>query len=176
MADAPDPAIRNIERIARLEREQHQTAGAGTRFSLVITDVAGTPQCAAFHFALFSGWMAWNVLAPAHLRFDPYPFGLLTMAVSMEGVLLAILVLITQNRMSAQSDRRDHLDLQIDLLAEQEMTVVLRLLARISERLGLPVDEREAHDARKLMDPTDIDALMRALGDRHDQHSDEPPA
>ena len=112
--------------------------------------------------------MAWNVLAPGHLRFDPYPFGLLTMAVSMEGVLLAILVLITQNRMSAQSDRRDHLDLQIDLLAEQEMTVVLRLLARISERLGLPVDEREPHDARKLMDPTDIDALMRALGDRHD--------
>src|SRR3954447_112181 len=176
MADTPHPATRNIERVARLEREQHQTAGAGTRLSLVITDAAGTPACAALHLALFCSWMAWNALAPTALRFDPYPFGLLTMAVSMEGVLLAILVLITQNRMSAQSDRRDHLDLQVDLLAEQEMTVVLRLLARIAERLGVGMDEIEAGDARKLMDTTDVDALIRALGQRHEDPSGGPAA
>lgn len=174
MADTPDPATRNIERVARLEREQHAAAGPGTRLSLVITDAAGTPACAALHLALFSSWMAWNALAPPALRFDPYPFGLLTMTVSMEGVLLAILVLITQNRMSAQSDRRDHLDLQVDLLAEQEMTVVLRLLARIAERLGLQIEDLEAEDARKLMDTTDVDALIRALGQRHDGTPEGP--
>jgi uncharacterized membrane protein len=176
MADTPHPASRNIERVARLEREQHAAAGPGTRLSLIITDAAGTPRCAAFHLALFTSWMAWNALAPPALRFDPYPFGLLTMAVSMEGVLLAILVLITQNRMSAQSDRRDHLDLQVNLLAEQEMTVVLRLLARITERLGLRMDEIEAEDARKLMDTTDIDALIRALGQREEDKSEGPAA
>ena len=75
--------------------------------------------------------MIWNSFAPSPWRFDPYPYGLLTMFVSMEGVILAVFVLITQNRMSQQSDRRDHLDLQIDLLAEQEMTMVLRILSKI---------------------------------------------
>jgi Protein of unknown function (DUF1003) len=69
---------------------------------------------------------AWNALASPALRFDPYPYGLLTFIVSLEGVLIATFVLTKQNRMAAQSDQRDHLNLQVDLLAEQELTVILR--------------------------------------------------
>jgi uncharacterized membrane protein len=65
---------------------------------------------------------------------------LLTFIVSLEGVLIATFVLITRNRMAKQSDRRDHLNLQIDLLAEQKMTMMLRILRRISERLDIDIE------------------------------------
>jgi uncharacterized membrane protein len=81
----------------------------------------------------------------------------------MEGVVLAILVLITQNRMTAQTDRRDHLELQVNLLAEQEMTMVLRMLGRISDHLGVAPDDRERAEARELMEETNIYELMEEL-------------
>lgn len=156
-------ALRNVEEIARIEQQQGEALPAGARISLAVTNVAGTFAFAAGHLAGFVLWMIWNTLAPSAWRFDPYPYGLLTMFVSMEGVILAVFVLITQNRMSQQSDRRDHLDLQIDLLAEQEMTMVLRILSKISDRLGVAPDEPEREEARRLMEQTNIFELMEEL-------------
>jgi uncharacterized membrane protein len=162
----PDPTAQNLERVARLEREAEAGESRATRYIIHLTNTVGTPTCVVLHAVAFACWMLWNSAATPALRFDPYPFGLLTMAVSMEGVLVAILVLTTQNRMSAQSDKRDHLDLQVDLLAEQEMTAVLRLLARISEQLGIRLDQVETEETRTLMNATDIDKLIQALGRR----------
>jgi uncharacterized membrane protein len=156
-------AIRNVEEIAQLEREGLASIRWGERLGLAITNVAGTPECALLHLFTFALWTAWNTHGPASLRVDPYPFGLLTMIVSMEGVILAIFVLITQNRMSVQTDRRDHLALQVNLLAEQEMTMVLRMLDRISQRVGVSPDDREHDEARELMQQTNIYELMEAL-------------
>jgi uncharacterized membrane protein len=156
-------ALRNVEEIARLEREHDAAVALGARISLAITTVAGTFAFAVAHLAGFAAWMAWNSFGPNTWRFDPYPYGLLTMIVSMEGVILAVFVLITQNRMSRQSDRRDHLDLQIDLLAEQEMTMVLRMLSRISDRLGVAPDAPEREETRALMEQTNIFELMEEL-------------
>jgi uncharacterized membrane protein len=156
-------ALRNVAEIARLEGEQVEALRPGARISLAITNIAGTFAFAAGHFAGFLLWTIWNSFGPERVRFDPYPFGLLTMLVSMEGVILAVFVLITQNRMSHQSDRRDHLDLQIDLLAEQEMTMVLRLLSRMSDRLGVGPDDPEREETRKLMEHTNIFELMEEL-------------
>jgi hypothetical protein len=64
--------------------------------------------------------------------FDPFPFPFLTMTVSLEAIFLALFVLASQNRLSRQADKRSHLDLQIDLLAEREMTAVLQLLQDIA--------------------------------------------
>src|SRR3954471_8541343 len=163
LPESRQPARRNVEEIARLERDDRPQLPRSERISFEITMRSGTPACAVLHVVAFIGWMLWNSAAPAPWRFDPYPFGFLTMFVSMEGVILAVFVLITQNRMSAQSDRRDHLDLQVDLLAEQEMTMVLRLLSRISERLQVPKDEPEEEEARKLMERTNIYTLMEEL-------------
>jgi uncharacterized membrane protein len=77
-------------------------------------------------------------------------------------VLLAITILISQNRMIRQADRRAHLDLQISLLAEQETTVVLHMLQRIARRIGLPADVRE-QEVSKLIEETDVHAVMRNL-------------
>ena len=163
MATPSTPTRRNVEDIARLEQEHTGTLRVGERVSVAITNAAGTPACAALHLLLFAAWMLWNVIGPQLLRFDPYPFGLLTMGVSMEGVILAVFVLITQNRMSAQSDRRDHLDLQVDLLAEQEMTVVLRLLGRIADHLGIVSESHEEEEAQKLMENINVYELMEEL-------------
>jgi uncharacterized membrane protein len=81
----------------------------------------------------------------------------------MEGVLIATFVLIAQNRMAAQSDRRDHLHLQVDLLAEQEMTLVLRMLRRISERLDIKPQSEEQARAEKLGEETNVYELMQTL-------------
>jgi uncharacterized membrane protein len=160
---ASSAAARNVEEIARLERGEVAGLRSTEKLSIAITSAVGTFASAALHVALLAGWCAWNTLGPSTLRFDPYPFGLLTMFVSMEGVVLAILVLITQNRMSAQTDRRDHLELQVNLLAEQEMTMVLRMLGRISDHLGVAPDDRERAEARELMEETNIYELMEEL-------------
>jgi uncharacterized membrane protein len=156
-------AARNVDDIAHLERAAKHTASLGERISVAITSAAGTPASALIHAMVFGSWMLWNSLGPTALRYDPFPFALLTMAVSMEGVVLAVLILITQNRMSLQTDRRDQLNLQVDLLAEQEMTLVLRLLHRISERLGAGPESSERDEAQRLMQPTNIHDLMEAL-------------
>jgi uncharacterized membrane protein len=160
---ASSAAARNVEEIARLERGEVAGLPASERLSIWITSAVGTFASATLHVTLLAGWCAWNTLGPSRLRFDPYPFGLLTMMVSMEGVVLAILVLITQNRMTAQTDRRDHLELQVNLLAEQEMTMVLRMLGRISDHLGVAPDDRERAEARELMEETNIYELMEEL-------------
>jgi uncharacterized membrane protein len=156
-------AARNVAEIAKLERSDARALTRSERIGVAVTSAAGTFACAVLHVVLLGSWCAWNAFGPPSLRFDPYPFGLLTMIVSMEGVVLAILVLLTQNRMSRQTDQRDHLDLQVSLLAEQEMTMVLRLLSRISDHLGVEKDTRETEATRQLMEDTNIYELMEEL-------------
>ena len=137
------------------------------RLSIAVTSRLGSVTAVLAHLAAIAMWALWNTIGPERLRFDAYPFGLLTMFVSMEGVLLALLVLVTQNRMAAQSDQRDRLNLQVDLLAEQEMTMVLRMLGRISDHLGIRPDDEEQDAARQLMEHTNIYELMEELRRKH---------
>jgi uncharacterized membrane protein len=88
---------------------------------------------------------------------------LLTFIVSLEGVLIATFVLIKQNRMAAQSDQRDHLNLQVDLLAEQEMTLVLRMLRRISEQLNVQPQGHDEAQVAQLAEETNVFELMQTL-------------
>ena len=74
-------------------------------------------------------------LVPGFAPFDPFPFPFLTMTVSLEAIFLALFVLASQSHLARQSDQRSHLDLQIDLLAEREMTAVLQLLRDIATHL-----------------------------------------
>ena len=87
----------------------------------------------------------------------------MTFIVSLEGVLIATFVLIAQNRMSRQSDERDHLNLQISMLAEQEMTLMLKLLRRVSDRLGIPGESEDEERAEKLSEETNVYELVKNL-------------
>jgi uncharacterized membrane protein len=160
---ANNPAADNIRTIVELERRALSATHWSTRISDAVSAFAGSLWFVLFHVALFTGWAAWNALASQRLRFDPYPYGLLTFIVSLEGVLIATFVLIKQNRMSAQSDQRDHLNLQVDLLAEQEMTVVLRMLRRISERLGVALEDADDARTQRLAEETNVYELIHTL-------------
>jgi uncharacterized membrane protein len=83
---------------------------------------------------------------------------------SLEAIFLALFVLSSQNRLATQSDKRAHLDLQINLLTEREMTAVLQLLQDIAERLGVPhpVDNPSI---RELAQETDVRELASKLDD-----------
>jgi uncharacterized membrane protein len=160
----PEPAADNIRAIVELEGRAHREKPWRERLSERISDFAGSLSFVALHLVWFVCWAAWNALAPEGLRFDPYPYGLLTFIVSLEAVLVSTFVLIAQNRMSRQSDHRHHLNLQVDLLAEQEVTLVLRVMRRIADHLGVPEDENEANRrAEELTEETNVYELMRTL-------------
>jgi uncharacterized membrane protein len=127
-----------------------------------VTDLAGSMRFVAVHLLTFGSWAVWNLAAPRDLRFDPYPFGLMTMLVSLEGVFLAVFVLITQNRMLSQTDRRDHLELQVSMLTEQELTMALRMLRQLCERADI-VPATEEGRVQDLMQETNVHDLMEQI-------------
>jgi len=111
------------------------------------------------HLVWFVAWIASNLgWLPSVTPFDPFPFPFLTLTVSLEAIFLALFVLASQNRLARQADRRSHLDLQIDLLAEREMTAVLRLLRDIAKHLDVKTTVT-AEQLRDLAKKTDLHKL-----------------
>lgn len=139
--------LANIETVARMEHEFLDQRSAPDRIGDAITNFAGTMKFVIIHLVLLAVWFFVNSGAVSAIRpFDPYPFVLMTMIVSLEGVLLAVFILMKQNRMSRRADHRDHLNLQIDLLAEKEITKVLQMQRQLAQHLGMPL----ANDAESV--------------------------
>jgi uncharacterized membrane protein len=133
------------------------------QFSDWITQKAAGGGSLLGHFVWFTSWIAINIgLIPGIAPFDPFPFQLLTMTVSLEAIFLALFVLASQNRMAKQSDLRANLDLQIDLLAEREMTAVLQLLTEIAGHLNVPTSVTSDQLA-DLVKKTDVKALAEKV-------------
>lgn len=158
-----DRAALNINAIAEMEKKALETRTFVTRFGDAITSRLGTMTAVIVHIAVITAWCIVNLnVIPGVKAFDPYPFGLMTMFVSIEGVLVAIFVLITQNRMSRQADRRAHLNLQVDMLAEQEMTRVLKMLKMLCDHNGLREEEHE-EAVQQLLEETNVQQLAEKL-------------
>jgi uncharacterized membrane protein len=85
------------------------------------------------------------------------------MGVSLEAIFLTLFVLMSQNRMSQEADKRAHLDLQVNLLAEREATLILRLLQGICEKLGVKEPEPQQEDVTQLAKETRIEELAKKL-------------
>ena len=131
-----------------------------------ITSVAGSGPALLLHMLWFAGWIVANMGWIAGIEpFDPFPFPFLTMTVSLEAIFLALLVLASQNRLARQSDKRSELDLQIDLLAEREMTAVLQLLRDIAVHLQVQTSLTR-DQMQDLIDKTDV----QKLADRIDSY------
>ena len=159
---ATDPIDRDIETLARLEREALDQRNAGERLSDSIVGAVGTLAFAAGHLVVIGAWILANTGGlPGVTPFDPFPFGILALLVATEGVFLALFILISQNRMNRQGHQRSHLNLQITALAEREATKMLQLLEAIHRHLGLGGADDEA---RALADDTEIDDLAAKLG------------
>lgn len=155
---------RNIEAIVRLEESFVQNRTRAERIADAIANFSGSLTFIAIHIVVYGAWILVNagVIRGFH-RFDPFPFLLLSVVVSLEAIFLSTFVLIKQNRMSKRADQRAHLDLQVNLLAEREMTLMLQMLQRIATRLGVraPDDQFE-----EFAEETSIEDLARELRER----------
>jgi len=138
---------RNIRTIIQLRLKASREQSAQDRAAAAITSFSGSMIFVYLHIAWFSIWVLLNTGRFGVHQFDPFPYGLLTMVVSLEAIFLSALVLITQNRLSAEVEHRADLDLHIGLLAEHELTRVLQMLDAIQDKLGV-----ENHTASELAD------------------------
>jgi uncharacterized membrane protein len=125
-----------------------------------ITAFSGSMFYVWLHVVLFSLWIALNTPVVGW-NYDPFPFGLLTMIVSLEAIFLATFVLISQNRQALLSDKRAKLDLQVNLIAEQEVTKLLELVAEIHRHLGIEKPDEE--ELKRMQQPTQIEDLTDAV-------------
>lgn len=160
----PRTAQANINAVMNLEEEALRERTLADRISDTIANFVGSIPFVLVHVVWFGIWAVINcgVLGKAW-KFDPYPFALLCMLVSLEGVLLSTFVLIKQNRMGRHADQRNHLDLQINLLAEKEITKVLQLQQLICQRLGIKEIEMD-EEVRELSTVTAVDNLAHEVG------------
>ena len=151
----------NIDTVVRLESAALRQRTAADRAADAIAAFVGSVGFVTIHVVGFAAWAAINLgLLRFVPPFDPYPFSLLSMIMSTEGVLLAAFVLIKQNRLGYLSDRRAHLDLQVNLLTEHEVTRLLQLTERIASRVGVPASERQSG---ALAEETEVEHLIGAL-------------
>ncbi len=161
---ASAPVRQNIQTIARLESEQLNQRSTVERIGDVVGAFAGSMLFVVLHVIWFATWFTVNTnRIPGVRAFDPYPFIFLSMAVSVEAVLLSTFVLMKQNSMSRRSDRRSELNLQIDLLSEKEITKALQLLIRLSEHVGLERIGEHDEEARQLSEETAVEGLAEEL-------------
>src|SRR5664279_2845898 len=121
-------ANEEIERIRKAE----------SRVSDRITAFAGTMRFVYIHSVWFGLWIAINLgLLGAALIFDEYPFGLLTLIVSLEAIFLSTFVMISQNRQAKSAEVRSDLDYKTNVMAEREIDIIMRALQRMAEKQGL---------------------------------------
>jgi uncharacterized membrane protein len=156
----PLSVLRNVQTIADLEAKSDSDRGLLNRLSDRVSRFASSPPFLVLHLLWFAGWITWNRMAGTPL--DPYPFTFLTFLVSLEAIFLTSFVLISQNHLEAQAHRRAALDLQINLLAEREMTSVLRAVMAIATHLGV-TDACSDEDLQQLIEQTDVNAVASTV-------------
>jgi uncharacterized membrane protein len=153
----------NVQAIATLERNMLNQQTAIDRVSASITRVTGSASFIAAHAVWF---VLWIVLNTTRYSFDVYPFQLLNLVVALEAVFLTSVVLMTQNRMAQVADRRAHLDLQVNMLAEQELTAMLHMLHGLCTHTGVKVSIQDER-VQQLLEETDIHKIAVALDREH---------
>ena len=125
----------NIEKVAKLEQSARAQRTSADRISELIANFCGSMTFVWVHVIWFGGWMLANLL-PGVRHVDPFPFTFLTLIVSLEAIFLSTFILISQNLETRISERRSHLDLQLNMLSEQENTKMITILRAIAEKVG----------------------------------------
>jgi uncharacterized membrane protein len=158
---------RNIRTIIQLRLKAARERSLQDRIADTITSFSGRMVFVYVHIVWFGAWFLLNSGRLGLRSFDPFPYGFLTMVVSLEAIFLATFVLISQNRLSGEIEHRADLDLHIGLLTEHELTRVLQMLDAIQDKMGI-VD----HEASDLADlemetkPEDVLAEIEHLHQR----------
>jgi uncharacterized membrane protein len=168
----------NVNTVIQLEREVRERRTGADRLIDGITAFCGSMTFVWVHVVWFSFWIGLDIVRQGK-TFDPYPYQLLTLIVSLEAIILSTFILISQNRDARLNDRRNHLALQIALLSEQENTKILKMLDRISRKLGAadesdPTIEVLEESTRPERLVAQIDKALDAEKSSHDFHLHMP--
>jgi uncharacterized membrane protein len=121
-----------------MQRKEDEGRTLSDRVSDAITRFSGSMTFVYFHVLWFGLWILVNVglfRLPFVGEFDAFPFGLLTMVVSLEAIFLSTFVLISQNRMARLAEKRAELDLHVNMLAEQKAAKTLEMLDHLTRQL-----------------------------------------
>lgn len=152
--------INRAFRAIKAEHAAHRTRM--DMFSETLTRIASSTPFLLLHVLSFALWISWNTgFVPGANVFDPYPFGMLTMVVSLEAIFLSIFVLMTQNKESAIAELREELTLQVNLRMEEEVTKTLHLVAGLYTRLGHTLARDP--DLDRMLEPLDPQEMEREL-------------
>ncbi len=162
---------RNIDGLVAMRHEEERKRTTQERLSDAITRFTGSLRFVYIHAFLFGSWIIWNLgWIPGLPLFDP-SFVVLAMVASVEAIFLSTFVLISQNRMQAQAEKRAELDLQISLLAEHEITQLMTVVDAVARRLGVELpgnsDIEEVKldvDPRAVLNAIEHEASARGAG------------
>lgn len=132
------------------------------KFADFMTKIFGTTTFLILNFLIFAWWIFTNIgWIPGAKLFDPFPFVLLTTAVSLEAIFLSIIVLISQKRASKVDDLREEVDLYIDIVSEQEITKILELVAEIAKQSN--IDLSKDRTLKKMLQKLDTEKIEDVL-------------
>lgn len=117
-----------------------------------LTSVFGSLTFLLFNVVLFTFWLLGN--------FDPFPYPILTMIVSLEAIFLSIIVLMSQNRQSHVSTIREEMDMQVNLISEREITKILQILTKLAEKQGIKFEDKELTEMLKEIEVSYIERKL----------------
>ena len=162
---------RNIRTLKSVRDRASAARSRSDRFADAVTGFAGSMAFVFVHAAILTAWLGWNTIAPARLRYDPYPFVMLAMAASVEAIFLSTFILISQNRAQHLADQRAELDLQIGLLTEHELTRAVQLIDAMAHRMGVSVPGvSDLDDVERDVNPERVAAEIAAAAERPSGH------
>ena len=157
-----------LEHPFRAVKAQHSsTRTAMQRAADRLTRIASSSTFLLFHAIWIAAWLLANTGALGRPAFDPFPFGLLTLILSIEAIFLTIFVLMTQGREAVIAELREELTLQVILHIESEVTKSLQLITGLYSRLGVPVGEEP--ELRDMLRPLDPSIIQRELEQQMDE-------
>jgi len=163
-------SVRNSRRIIHsLKAKADEKRTLSEKVADWTTETFGSMGFVLINVAWFAVWIVINVgLIPSIQPFDPFPFGLLTMIVSLEAIILAIFVLISQNRQEKIDDLRQEIDLQVDIITEDELTKLMHMVSLLLEKQGIEVSNDEV--LQSMLEPTSVEKIEEALEQQIVEH------
>ncbi len=153
-----DSTLSSMDYARDLDKKISEPQKWTIKFADFLTESFGTVLFLNANALFFFIWIVINLgLFKSFEIFDPFPFGLLTMIVSLEAIFLSIIVLISQNRATKIADERQEIDFLINVRAEEEITRMINMLDEVHDHLGLKKeDDLELTNMKRKTDIADL--------------------
>ena len=148
-----------IQELEAIDTRDRESLSKANRIADAVSRRSGSLWFVFLHLVWFTSWLGMNV-PNWPLRFDPFPFGLLTTIVSLEAILLSVFILMSENRQAERDERHARVDLEVNLVAEREVTKVIALLTEIHRHLGIQMEDQEVE---QMHEPTKVKDLVEAV-------------